>query len=241
MKKTETEQILEYLKHIDESINGPRTKAPPPKHKRPLSDRMDSVEKKVDSLDTKVDTLDTKVDDLDTKVDTLDKKFVALDTKVDKLDTRVSEVQLGLATLAANTKARFAEGQRAFRELSTSVSEGRRAVPDDRRAVRQRRQAIRRRRPKHRDNPRSAGGSREAWSTTKLTGPDRRSGSRAGRQAAAAGADPAAAACPWRLNPSLLSRCAAARSGGTAWRASGSGCRQGTARRRCQSRRRSRT
>jgi chaperonin cofactor prefoldin len=93
MKKTETEQILEYLKHIDESINGPRPKARPSTKEPPLSKR--------------VDRLDEKVEGLDKKVEGLDKKVEGLDKKLDKLDTRVSEGQLGLATLAADTKAQF--------------------------------------------------------------------------------------------------------------------------------------
>jgi chaperonin cofactor prefoldin len=93
MNKDESKQILDYLKRIDESINGPRTRKRPPKDKRPLSDRVDSVEKKVGSLGAKVGALETKFD--------------SLDEKVVKLDDRVSEVQLGLATLAADNKAAF--------------------------------------------------------------------------------------------------------------------------------------
>jgi predicted RNase H-like nuclease (RuvC/YqgF family) len=100
MKKTETERILEYLRRIDESINGPRPRARPSRKEPPLSKRVDKLDRKVGDLDRKVDGLESKVGDLDRKVDGLDKK-------VDTLDTRVSEVQLGLATLAATTNSQF--------------------------------------------------------------------------------------------------------------------------------------
>jgi archaellum component FlaC len=103
MKKTETEQILEYLKHIDESINGPRPKARPPKKEPPLSKR--------------VDTLDKKVGGLGKKVEGLDRKVGGLGEKLDKLDDRVSEVQLGLATLAADTKAQFQRVDERFTKI----------------------------------------------------------------------------------------------------------------------------
>ena len=89
MNRDESKQILDYLKRIDESINGPRTRQRPPKDKRPLSDRVDSVEKKVG----------------------------ALDEKVVKLDDRVSEVQLGLATLAADNKAAFKRIDDRFEQI----------------------------------------------------------------------------------------------------------------------------
>jgi len=79
MKKTESEQILEYLKHIYESINGPLPKARQSSKEPPLTKRVGALEKKVDGLAE----------------------------SVGKLDDRVSEVQLGLATLAVTTKQRF--------------------------------------------------------------------------------------------------------------------------------------
>jgi len=103
MNKDESKQILDYLKRIDESINGPRTRKRPPKDKRPLSDRVDSVEKKVGALGTKVGALETKFD--------------SLDEKVVKLDDRVSEVQLGLATLAADNKAAFKRIDDRFEQI----------------------------------------------------------------------------------------------------------------------------
>ena len=110
MNKDESKQILDYLKRIDESINGPRTRKRPPKDKRPLSDRVDSVEKKVGALGTKVGALGTKVGALETKFDSLDEKVV-------KLDDRVSEVQLGLATLAADNKAAFKRIDDRFEQI----------------------------------------------------------------------------------------------------------------------------
>ena len=100
MKKTETEQILEYLRRIDESINGPRPRARPSRKEPPLS-------KRVDKLDRKVGDLDRKVDGLDRKVDGLERKVGDLDGEIAKLDNRVSEVQQGLATLAASTNSQF--------------------------------------------------------------------------------------------------------------------------------------
>ena len=114
MKTTETGQILEYIRRIDESINGPRPRARPSRKEPPLSKRVDKLDRKVGDLDRKVDGLDRKVDgleskvgDLDRKVDGLDRKVEGLDKKVDTLDTRVREVQLGLATLAASTNSQF--------------------------------------------------------------------------------------------------------------------------------------
>ena len=46
MNKNESEQILEYLRRIDESINGPRPKKNPAEDKQPLSDRVDKLDKK---------------------------------------------------------------------------------------------------------------------------------------------------------------------------------------------------
>ena len=69
MKKTETEQILEYLKHIDESINGPRPKARPSTKEPPLSKRVDRLDEKVEGLDRKVDAQFQKVDKRFDKVD----------------------------------------------------------------------------------------------------------------------------------------------------------------------------
>ena len=93
MKKTETEQILEYLRRIDESINGPRPRARPSRKEPPLSKRVDKLDRKVGDLDRKVDGLERKVGDLD--------------GEIAKLDNRVSEVQQGLATLAASTNSQF--------------------------------------------------------------------------------------------------------------------------------------
>jgi predicted nuclease with TOPRIM domain len=117
MNKDEARQILDYLKRIDESINGPRTRKRPPKDKRPLSDRVDSVEKKVGSLGAKVGSLKTKFGSLETKFGSLETKVDTLGTKVDALDDRVSEVQLGLATLAADNKAAFKRIDDRFEQI----------------------------------------------------------------------------------------------------------------------------
>ncbi len=89
MKKTETEQILDYVKHIYESINGPLPDASQSSKEPPLTRRVGALEKKVDGLSD----------------------------RVGKLDDRVSEVQLGLATLAVDTKAAFQKVDERFTNI----------------------------------------------------------------------------------------------------------------------------
>jgi len=89
MKTTETEQILEYLRCIDESINGPRPRARPSRKEPPLSERMDKLDRKVGDLDRKVDGLESKVGDLDRKMDGLDRKVDGLESKVGDLDRKM--------------------------------------------------------------------------------------------------------------------------------------------------------
>jgi polyhydroxyalkanoate synthesis regulator phasin len=86
MNKDESKQILDYLKRIDESINGPRPQERPAKTKRTVSDRLESVETKVGTLETKVGTLETKVGRLETK---MDRRF----DKVDR-DIKSARVQV---------------------------------------------------------------------------------------------------------------------------------------------------
>jgi len=117
MKTSESRQILDYLKRIDESINGPR-QGRPPEGERPLADRMTSVEERLDQLDTKVTALDATVS--------------TLGTKVDKLDDRVSEVQLGLATLAADTKAGFRKVDRQFQDVGQEIRRVDRSIESSR-------------------------------------------------------------------------------------------------------------
>ena len=107
MKQTETEQILDYLKHIYESINGPLP--------------VDRSSGKEPPLSGRVDALDKKVDTLDKKVGGLSKKVGGLSKSVGKLDDRVSEVQLGLATLAVNQKAGFDNVDARFSTLETRL------------------------------------------------------------------------------------------------------------------------
>jgi len=95
MKNTESKQILEYLKRIDESINGPRPKKKPASDGRPLSERVIGLDKKVDNLDARVTGLDTKVTGLDTKVTGLDRKLgtsqrnIPIAVQLDALDRKV--------------------------------------------------------------------------------------------------------------------------------------------------------
>jgi len=69
MKKTESEQILEYLKHIYESINGPLPKARQSSKEPPLTKRVGALEKKVETLGSKFETLGKKVDKLDNRIE----------------------------------------------------------------------------------------------------------------------------------------------------------------------------
>ena len=69
MKKTETEQILEYLKHIYESINGPLPKARQSSKEPPLTKRVGALEKKVGGLEKKVDGLAESVGKLDGRIE----------------------------------------------------------------------------------------------------------------------------------------------------------------------------
>jgi len=128
MNKTETEQILDYLKRIDASVNGLDERIGSTPGKPPLSDRVDSLCDRVDHIDDKIgDTtgkppLSDRVDSLCDRVDQIDDKIGrtpgkpplsdrvdTISNTVDALDSRVSEVQLGLATLSASTKAPFAK------------------------------------------------------------------------------------------------------------------------------------
>jgi hypothetical protein len=86
MGKNVSDAILDYLKRIDESINGPRPTRKPARDSRPLSDRVDSVSGRLDQLDKKIGTsrrnlpIAVQLDALDTKVD---KRFDAVDRRID--------------------------------------------------------------------------------------------------------------------------------------------------------------
>jgi len=127
MDKRQADEILDYLRRIDESINGTRPKKRPTGTKKPLSDRVDSLSDRVDSVSDRVDSVSGRVDSLDarmgqvqTRIDAIDKKIDTLDARigtsaskvplakqVDALDSRMSDVQFAIATLAVNTKQRF--------------------------------------------------------------------------------------------------------------------------------------
>ena len=127
MDKRQADEILDYLRRIDESINGTRPKKRPTGTKKPLSDRVDSLSDRVDSVSDRVDSVSGRVDSRDarmgqvqTRIDAIDKKIDTLDARigtsaskvplakqVDALDSRMSDVQFAIATLAVNTKQRF--------------------------------------------------------------------------------------------------------------------------------------
>ena len=144
-------------------------------------------------LSERMGTMEKKVDSLDKKVDGLDKKVDSLDKKVDKLDTRVSEVQLGLATLAADTKAQFQKVDERFQTIDARFD----AVDVQFKKVNRNIAAARVELVDHMERIHSELTGR----IVDLETPGTEGG----------GEDPAAAACPWRPNPSLPSRCAAAR------------------------------
>ena len=124
MNKTETEQILDYLKRIDASVNGLDEKIGSTPGKPPLSDRVDSLCDRVDHIDDKIGSTPGKPP-LSDRVDTIS-------NTVDALDSRVSEVQLGLATLSASTEAHFAriDGQFAKVDVQFAKIDGQFAKVD---------------------------------------------------------------------------------------------------------------
>jgi archaellum component FlaC len=113
MNMTETDQILDYLKRIDASVNGLDEKIGSTTGKPPLSDRVDTIGDKVDALSDRVDQIDAKIGDTTGKPPLSD-RVDTIGDKVDALDGRVSEVQFGLATLAASTMAQFAKVDARF-------------------------------------------------------------------------------------------------------------------------------
>ena len=69
MDKRQADEILDYLRRIDESINGTRPKKRPTGTKKPLSDRIDSLDAKVDALDTRMGNVELGLVHLDRKID----------------------------------------------------------------------------------------------------------------------------------------------------------------------------
>jgi chromosome segregation ATPase len=106
MDEKQADEILNYLRRIDESINGTRPKRRPTGKKKPLSDRVDSVSKRVDSIDARLGSVEKRIDALDARMGTSTSK-VPLAQQIEGLDSRMSDVQLAIATLAVNTKQRF--------------------------------------------------------------------------------------------------------------------------------------
>jgi archaellum component FlaC len=106
MDKDTSKQILEYLKRIDESINGPRHPRGSSKDTPPLSDRVDALSGRVDKVETTLGALDKKIG--------TGRSDKPLADQIAALDTRVSDVQFGLATLAVNQKAGFEKVDERF-------------------------------------------------------------------------------------------------------------------------------
>jgi len=69
MDKRQADEILDYLRRIDESINGSGDKKRPGRKKKPLSDRVDSLDAKVDALDTRMGNVELGLVHLDRKID----------------------------------------------------------------------------------------------------------------------------------------------------------------------------
>ena len=115
----QADEILEYLRRIDESINGPRT-GQRPAAERSLSDRMDSLSGRMDSLSGRMDSLSDRVERIDTRTGNVEKRLETLDARigtsasevplaqqVDALGSRMGDVQFAIATLAVKTNERF--------------------------------------------------------------------------------------------------------------------------------------
>jgi hypothetical protein len=99
MDKDRSKEILEYLKRIDESINGPRDTRGSPRETPPLSDRVDKVEKTLGALDRKIGTnrrnppLAVQLDALETGIgerfDSVDRSIASTRVEIVDLVTRV--------------------------------------------------------------------------------------------------------------------------------------------------------
>jgi hypothetical protein len=99
MDKDRSKEILEYLKRIDESINGPRDTRGSPRETPPLSDRVDEVEKTLGALDRKIGTnrrnppLAVQLDALETGIgerfDSVDRSIASTRVEIVDLVTRV--------------------------------------------------------------------------------------------------------------------------------------------------------
>jgi uncharacterized protein YdcH (DUF465 family) len=99
MNKTETEQILDYLKHInatvdglDGKVNGLDAKIGSTPGKPPLSDRVDTIGDKVDAqfarIDARFNRVDRKIDGLrDELVDHMERLHDELAGRIVDLET----------------------------------------------------------------------------------------------------------------------------------------------------------
>jgi hypothetical protein len=96
MKQDKTAEVLEYLKRIDESINGPRRQEERAKDGRSLSDRVSEVQLGLATLaaNTKAgfDEVDKRFDEVDKRFNEVAKRFDAVDRSIES--TRVEIVDL---------------------------------------------------------------------------------------------------------------------------------------------------
>jgi len=95
MDKRQTDEILDYLRRIDESVNGSGDKKRPGRKKKPLSDRVDSLSDRVDSLDAKVDALDTRMGNVELGLVHLDRKIDGVRTELVEHMERIHEELAG--------------------------------------------------------------------------------------------------------------------------------------------------
>ena len=97
MDKKDSREILDYLKRIDESINGPADRGPGTGTKVPLSNRIDKLDERVSDVQLGLATLaaNTKAgfDMVDQRFDEVDKRFDAMDKRFDRVDRSIESTR----------------------------------------------------------------------------------------------------------------------------------------------------
>lgn len=97
-------EILDYLKRIDESINGPRSQEGAPDGRRPLSDRVNEVQlglatlaadtkTRFEEIDERFHAVDARFDAVDARFDAVDARFDAVNARFDRIDKRFDQVE----------------------------------------------------------------------------------------------------------------------------------------------------
>jgi hypothetical protein len=84
-------EILDYLKRIDESVNGPRPQEGAPDVGRPLSDRVSEVRL----------GLATLAADTETRFEKIDERFNAVDSRFNRIDKRFDQVECRIESTRA--------------------------------------------------------------------------------------------------------------------------------------------